>query len=68
MNVSWRQEEIVKQMCVEINGVVIANLGAKLRKGPPDDCLFNRGRSLLRMEGKLVGPRGSLRILALGAY
>lgn len=67
MNVSWRQEEIIKQMCMEINGVVIANLGAMLRKGPPDDCLFSRGRSLLRMEGK-SGGRGSLWILALGAY
>lgn len=45
MNVSWRQEEIVKQMCVEINGVVIANLGAMLRKGPPDDCLTEGGAS-----------------------
>ena len=44
MNVPQRQEEILKQMCVEINGVVITNLDAlhsnRSEKRAPDDCLL----------------------------
>jgi hypothetical protein len=57
--VPWRQGEILKQMCMEINGVVITHFDALHSawwgKRPPEGCLHGRGRSLLWMEGKVGG-------------
>lgn len=54
-----RQEEIVKQMCVEINGMVIKfeprTHGHRLRKGPPASCSCYGAGGLLGMEGKVGG-------------
>lgn len=51
MNVPQRQEEILMQMCVEINGVVITNRVQQHTEGKPQQ-LFHRGKGCLRIGGK----------------